>query len=140
MHPGPASGGADGFQRGGMRDLLEVQGGEPYPARSGPDDVRYVPMKAQSPQSPSVGSAVSCPVPPPSGDRVLLAHGEGARLTRRLIREVLLAAVDNDFLRPLADGAVLPAIDGQVVLTTDSYVVSPLFFPGGDIGTLAVHG
>jgi hydrogenase expression/formation protein HypE len=51
-----------------------------------------------------------------------------------------LEALGNEFLRPLADGAVLPAIDGRVVLTTDSYVVSPLFFPGGDIGKLAVHG
>jgi hydrogenase expression/formation protein HypE len=71
---------------------------------------------------------------------VLLAHGEGARLTRRLIREVLLPAFDNDFLRPLADGAVLPAVAGGLVLSTDGYVVSPLFFPGGDIGRLAVHG
>jgi hydrogenase expression/formation protein HypE len=71
---------------------------------------------------------------------VLLAHGEGARLTRRLIREVLLDAFDNEFLRPLADAAVLPSIDGPVVMTTDSYVVSPLVFPGGDIGKLAVHG
>lgn len=82
----------------------------------------------------------TCPVSLPAGDRLLLAHGEGARLTRRLIREVLLAAFDNEFLRPLADGAVLPPVDGWVVFTTDSYVVSPLFFPGGDIGKLAVHG
>jgi hydrogenase expression/formation protein HypE len=75
-----------------------------------------------------------------AGDRILLAHGEGARLTRRLIRDVLLDAFDNDFLRPMADSAVLPRIDGQVVMTTDSYVVSPLFFPGGDIGKLAVNG
>jgi hydrogenase expression/formation protein HypE len=83
---------------------------------------------------------MNCPVSAPPGDRVLLAHGEGARLTRRLIREELLAAFDNEFLSPLADGAVLPALDGRVVFTTDSYVVSPLFFPGGDIGKLAVHG
>jgi hydrogenase expression/formation protein HypE len=82
----------------------------------------------------------SCPAPQPPGDRILLAHGEGASLTRRLIREVLLDAFDNEFLRPLADGAVLPAIDGPLVMTTDSYVVSPLVFPGGDIGKLAVHG
>ena len=82
----------------------------------------------------------SCPVPHGTEDRVVLAHGEGARLTRRLIQEVLLAAFDNEFLRPLADGAVLPPIDGKMVVTTDSYVVSPLFFPGGDIGKLAVHG
>ncbi len=97
-------------------------------------------MTAQAIQATPGSSPVSCPLPHPSGDRVLLAHGEGARLTRRLIREVLLDAFDNDFLRPLADGAVLPAIDGRMALTTDSYVVSPLFFPGGDIGTLAVHG
>jgi hydrogenase expression/formation protein HypE len=82
----------------------------------------------------------ACPTPPPEGERLLLAHGEGARLSRRLIRELLLAAFDNEFLRPLADGATLPAIEGGTVLSTDSYVVSPLFFPGGDIGKLAVHG
>lgn len=82
----------------------------------------------------------TCPLPHPPGDRVLLAHGEGARLTRRLIREVLLAALDNAYLRPLGDAAVLPAVDGPLVVTTDGSVVSPLFFPGGDIGKLAVHG
>jgi hydrogenase expression/formation protein HypE len=84
--------------------------------------------------------ALSCPLPHVPGDRVLLAHGEGARLTRRLIREMLLNALANDYLRPLDDGAVLPPIDGSIVVSTDSYVVSPLFFPGGDIGSLAVHG
>jgi hydrogenase expression/formation protein HypE len=83
---------------------------------------------------------LACPVPHPPGDRVLLAHGEGARLTRRLIREIVLAPLDNEFLRPLSDGAVLPPVDGRIVMTTDGYVVSPLFFPGGDIGKLAVHG
>jgi hydrogenase expression/formation protein HypE len=83
---------------------------------------------------------IGCPVPHPSGDRVLLAHGEGARLSRRLVREILVEALDNEFLRPLSDGALLPPIDGRVVMTTDGYVVSPLFFPGGDIGKLAVHG
>jgi hydrogenase expression/formation protein HypE len=85
-------------------------------------------------------STLACPVPHPPGERILLAHGEGARLTRRLVREVVLEAFDNEFLRPLADAAVLPAVSGPLVLTTDSYVVSPLFFPGGDIGKLAVHG
>ena len=89
---------------------------------------------------PNSGLSISCPVPHSPGERILLAHGEGARLTRRLIRDVLLDAFDNEFLRPMADAAVLPRIDGQVVMTTDSYVVSPLFFPGGDIGRLAVHG
>jgi hydrogenase expression/formation protein HypE len=79
-------------------------------------------------------------MPLPPSERILLAHGEGARLTRRLIHDVLLGPLDNEFLRPLGDGAVLPAVEGRLVLTTDSYVVSPLFFPGGDIGKLAVYG
>jgi hydrogenase expression/formation protein HypE len=83
--------------------------------------------------------SITCPVPTATADRILLAHGEGARLSRRLIREVLLSAFDNEFLRPLADGAVLPSLDGRLVMTTDSSVVSPLFFPGGDIGKLAIH-
>src|SRR5262249_19062599 len=56
------------------------------------------------------------------------------------IRDVLLAALDNEYLRPLGDAALLPAADGQLVVTTDGSVVTPLFFPGGDIGKLAVHG
>lgn len=83
---------------------------------------------------------VTCPSPLGESERVLLAHGEGARLTRRLVREELLAAFDNPFLRPLGDGAVLPPQPGRLVFSTDSYVVTPLVFPGGDIGRLAVHG
>jgi hydrogenase expression/formation protein HypE len=83
---------------------------------------------------------LACPTPHVDSACIKLAHGEGARLTRRLIRQELLAAFANPFLAPLADGATLPAIDGRLVMTTDSSVVSPLFFPGGDIGSLAVHG
>jgi hydrogenase expression/formation protein HypE len=90
--------------------------------------------------SPRDEIMLDCPLPHPSGDRVLLAHGEGARLTRRLIRDLMLKAFANDYLRPLSDGAVLPPISDSVVVSTDGYVVSPLFFPGGDIGALAVHG
>ncbi len=79
-------------------------------------------------------------LPDVSGDRLQLGHGEGTRLTRRLVRDELLAALDNEFLRPLADGALLPPVTGPLVLTTDSHVVNPLFFPGGDAGCLAVHG
>jgi hydrogenase expression/formation protein HypE len=80
-----------------------------------------------------------CPVPQTDPVRIQLAHGEGGRLTRQLIREELLPALANPFLQPLADGATVPALDGPLVMTTDSSVVSPLFFPGGDIGSLAVH-
>src|SRR5262245_57270117 len=92
--------------------------------------------RAMSDQPPNL----ACPLPHSLGDRLLLAHGEGARLTRRLIRDVLLAAPDNEFLRPLGDAALLPAVDGRLVVTTDGSVVTPLFFPNGDIGKLAVHG
>jgi hydrogenase expression/formation protein HypE len=71
---------------------------------------------------------------------ILLAHGEGAGLTRRLIHDEVLAAFDNPILRPLGDGGLLPEVAGELVVSTDGYVVSPLFFPGGDIGRLAVNG
>jgi hydrogenase expression/formation protein HypE len=82
----------------------------------------------------------SCPVPVNDAERIQLAHGEGARLTRRLIRQELLTAFANPYLDQLADAATLPDLGGQLVMTTDSSVVSPLFFPGGDIGMLAIHG
>ncbi len=59
---------------------------------------------------------------------------------RKLIRERILPALDNEYLRLAGDAAVLPACQGSLAMTTDSFVVSPLFFPGGDIGTLAVFG
>ncbi|MBN2562515.1 MAG: hydrogenase expression/formation protein HypE [Phycisphaerae bacterium] len=73
-------------------------------------------------------------------ERVVLAHGGGGELTGRLIRDHLLPALANDALAPLTDGAVLPWDTGELVFTTDSYVVTPLEFPGGDIGTIAVAG
>lgn len=81
-----------------------------------------------------------CPLPASDSDRILLAHGEGGRLSRQLIRERILARFDNAILARLADAACLPPLAGPPVLTTDSFVVTPLFFPGGDIGSLAVYG
>ena len=81
-----------------------------------------------------------CPTPRTDTERIQLAHGEGARLSRRLIRQEILAAFSNPFLAPLADAATMPDLGGRLVMTTDSSVVSPLFFPGGNIGSLAVHG
>lgn len=97
-------------------------------------------MTTKSPAVSPPVKGVSCPVLHPAGDRVLLAHGEGARLTRRLVRDIMLQSFDNELLRPLGDAAILPAADSRLVMSTDTYVVSPLFFPGGDIGKLAVHG
>ncbi|MBS0396409.1 MAG: hydrogenase expression/formation protein HypE [Proteobacteria bacterium] len=72
--------------------------------------------------------------------RVELAHGAGGRATAQLVEELFLAAFDNEWLRQMNDAAALPAPAGRLVMATDSHVVSPLFFPGGDIGSLAVHG
>lgn len=86
-------------------------------------------------------SSYVCPMPADTaGDRVTLAHGEGGRLTRRLVEELILPILGNEHLAPLGDSAALPMLSGPLAFTTDSFVVSPLFFPGGDIGTLAVFG
>lgn len=72
-------------------------------------------------------------------DKILLAHGSGGRLSHDLIKNTLLRYLDNPLLNRLDDSAVFD-INGRMAFTTDSYVVSPLFFPGGDIGKLAVCG
>ncbi len=81
-----------------------------------------------------------CPLPLDESETVLLAHGGGGKMTQRLIEEVFLPAFSNPALSPLHDGARLALESGRVAFTTDSYVVRPPFFPGGDIGSLAVHG
>lgn len=73
-------------------------------------------------------------------ERITLAHGAGGKATHTLIDAVFLDAFRNPLLETLDDGAVLIAGDTRLAFTTDSYVVSPLFFPGGDIGDLAVNG
>ena len=74
--------------------------------------------------------------------RVDMAHGAGGRAMAQLIEELFARAFDNDYLRQGNDGAVLPlpTAPGRLVMATDAHVVSPLFFPGGDIGCLSVHG
>jgi hydrogenase expression/formation protein HypE len=72
--------------------------------------------------------------------RVDMSHGSGGRAMAQLIEELFLASFDNEWLRQGDDAARLPAPAGQLVMATDSHVVSPLFFPGGDIGCLSVHG
>ena len=73
-------------------------------------------------------------------ERIVLAHGGGGELTRRLLAEHILPRLANDLLNPLTDSAVLDRPAGRVCLTTDAFVVQPLEFPGGDIGRLAVCG
>ncbi len=73
-------------------------------------------------------------------DRIELAHGSGGRLTHELIERLFRRHFSNSYLDLLSDAAVLPEQAGRLALTTDSYVIRPIFFPGGDIGKLAICG
>jgi hydrogenase expression/formation protein HypE len=73
-------------------------------------------------------------------DRITMSHGAGGKATQTLIEAIFLNAFRNPSLEPLEDAARLTVGGARVAMTTDSYVVSPLFFPGGDIGDLAVNG
>jgi hydrogenase expression/formation protein HypE len=83
--------------------------------------------------------ALSCPIPISDYPTVLLGHGSGGRLMHGLIEKLFMTAFGNPLLDQRHDGAVFAA-SGRLAFTTDSYVVHPLIFPGGDIGTLAVNG
>ncbi|MFP3986688.1 hydrogenase expression/formation protein HypE [Streptomyces sp. E11-3] len=80
-----------------------------------------------------------CPVPYAEHERILLGHGAGGRLTTELLDTLVLPAIGDLPDGPLEDAALLPDFP-ELVVSTDSFVVSPLVFPGGDIGSLAVHG
>ena len=73
-------------------------------------------------------------------ERIRLVHGNGGRFSRQLTEEHILKYFDNNLLAPLHDGAQFPVVNGRMAFTTDSYVVQPAFFPGGNIGKLAVCG
>jgi hydrogenase expression/formation protein HypE len=90
-------------------------------------------------ESPKTG-APYCPTPSDGGGRIVLAHGGGMRMSQRLLEEVFYPAFDNGSGEAHHDGASLPAMSGPLAFTTDSYVVRPLFFPGGSIGELAIYG
>ena len=81
----------------------------------------------------------SCPLPHDEGATVQLSHGSGGRMMHRLLDEVIFPIL-GDADDTHHDSAVLPRVQGRLAFTTDSYVVRPRFFPGGDIGSLAVHG
>jgi hydrogenase expression/formation protein HypE len=81
-----------------------------------------------------------CPVPIERYPTVLLAHGGGGKLTHQLIEQLFLPAFDNSLLGERHDGAILNVDSGRIAFTTDSYIIHPLFFPGGDIGSLSVNG
>jgi len=83
---------------------------------------------------------LQCPVPLNNGEHVQLAHGGGGRRMHDLLEGLLLPSFSNELLLERHDGATLNIAGVRLAFTTDSYVVKPLFFPGGDIGTLAVNG
>jgi len=73
-------------------------------------------------------------------EKILLSHGSGGKLSYQLIRDLFLSNFENNFLNRLDDGAILKFKDLNIAYSTDSYTVDPLFFQGGNIGDLAVHG
>ena len=77
---------------------------------------------------------------PQKEDRILLAHGGGGLMMKRLIEEIIMPRFSNRCLAQLGDSAVFDAPPGRVAFTTDSFVLKPLFLPGGDIGRLAICG
>ena len=83
---------------------------------------------------------LQCPAPVNDSDRVQLAHGGGGRRMHELLEGLLLPSFGNQALLERHDGATLQIGAARLAFTTDSYVVRPLFFPGGDIGTLAING
>jgi hydrogenase expression/formation protein HypE len=85
-------------------------------------------------------NAFVCPAPIAVQDTVLLGHGSGGKLSAALLQQIFLPAFHNPLLNRLEDQAVLDVESGRLAFTTDSFVVKPLFFPGGDIGSLAVYG
>jgi hydrogenase expression/formation protein HypE len=95
---------------------------------------------AADPTAPDDASGFYCPIPLAQYPHVLLAHGSGGTLMHQLIERMFLPAFGNPLLDARHDGALVEIGAQQLAFTTDSYVVRPLFFPGGDIGSLAVNG
>lgn len=80
------------------------------------------------------------PNKPENNDVIILAHGDGGLLTRQLLQKYFLPHFGNNLLDPLDDASIFPSLPGKMAITTDSFVIDPIFFPGGDIGKLAVCG
>ena len=98
------------------------------------------PTEAQAEIPAEINVQLSCPTPLPVRDTILLGHGSGGKLSAELVRDIFLPAFQNPALARLDDQAIVNVNGQRLAMTTDSFVVKPLFFPGGDIGSLAVHG
>jgi hydrogenase expression/formation protein HypE len=85
-------------------------------------------------------SGLACPIPISDYPQVLLAHGGGGKLSQQIIQKMIVPQFKNELLEPLHDGAVFTIEGARLAFSTDSYVINPIFFPGGDIGELAVNG
>lgn len=88
----------------------------------------------------TIADGIVCPTPAALHDRVQLGHGSGGKMSAALLKERFLPRFANPMLAQLGDGAVVTTPENTLVLSTDSFVVQPLEFPGGNIGHLAVHG
>lgn len=82
----------------------------------------------------------TCPIPITEYDKIMLAHGGGGSLTNKLIEKMFFSEFDNEYLNKMHDGAVFESQKGRMAISTDSFVIQPIFFPGGNIGELAVYG
>ncbi len=87
-----------------------------------------------------LSAGFACPIPKSDYTNILLAHGSGGKPTHQLVEKMFLPQFKNELLEPLHDGAVFKIGGKKLAFSTDSYVVNPIFFPGGDIGELAVNG
>src|SRR5579885_2648039 len=81
-----------------------------------------------------------CPMPVNRVSEILMGHGSGGKLSAQLIEELIVPAFRNPELELLDDQAIFSLAGSRLAFTTDSYVITPIFFPGGDIGELAVNG
>ena len=88
----------------------------------------------------STDSGPQCPLPHRGHDRIQLGHGSGGKLSAELIRDVFLPYFTNETLSALGDAAIAEIPSGRIAISTDTFVVRPLEFPGGNIGSLAVYG
>jgi hydrogenase expression/formation protein HypE len=100
---------------------------------------RQPPITPRSDTGPSI-LAATCPLPISDYREIVLAHGGGGKLSQQLIQKIVLPQFGNELLEPLHDGAIFSLGGARFAFSTDSFVVNPIFFPGGDIGKLAVHG
>lgn len=87
-----------------------------------------------------MNTELNCPLPINEFERILLAHGSGGTLSNKLYTDVIFSELKNEYLYDIHDSAVVTSGKVKLAFTTDSYVVKPIFFPGGDIGKLAVFG